>query len=1768
MPGGNDIDSLKFSVILDSQKFETEMKRVEGLAEKFEKAVRESLTITNLLEAAQSKGTKDTKAKAQAQKEVVLLTRAELEAKKAAGTITDKELKQLKALVAADKQLLDEQNKVLAAEKKQLDIQEKQERLARRQAAAERSKGDAAKFTTQELLLQSGTLRGLGSYITQYVSVFGAMSIVRNMVRITGEFEAQHTALRAILQDTAAADNIFNQLQVLAVKSPFTFQNLTAYAKQLTAFSVPVNEVYETTKKLADVSAGLGVDMGRIILAYGQVRSAEFLRGQEVRQFTEAGIPILKELADQFKEIEGHAISVGEVFTRISARQVPFEMVEEAFNRMTSAGGKFYQMQEVLAETVKGKISNLQDAWEIMLSRIGDQNSGTIKGIITWVTDLLANYERWMGVMSALIKMLGTYAAGLALVNTVMKVQNFLTNAKIALDVLQTNNTKVLNALFMSKHALNQLEIADDEKKIAVQTTLNIVRKAGIAVVTSLIAVIWTLIQRSKQAKEEANKDIDTINSAMAKLSASMADFNIGASRVESAFKKMKSAEGDATQETKDFEQAVDDLKKQFPKFIDDNLKLAETIDDLGTYWARAREEMNKYYADEARESIKTDLQSNRDSDVQNISKKFTKYVTGLYGKSGQAAGRMMATTAWRYVTGDIDRAEAYALAQELSNAFGEKTGNKINYSRDIMKEFDKFVDEYNAVMQRYSDALDNAEQMLASHSLATTRSTYNDFLLTKYNGLKWNFGGATVPYEEMSDAQKEGVVKLLENNGLLFDVEDTVESWAERQREKLQNGKITDAVKDVIRATFDQFKLVENPGELTGFQKDVQDVKDAFGDIIRKALEESEVKPDDIEAFVAQHQNEFSSKFKADATTVFSDFLADRVKDMNEVIKSLKETPEKYANFDNAGFTSDWLLNLFLQSLSEKFYGDGVVDFSGTTKDAKAKAREEERQRKERQQKHREWVRTQISNLKQDFQDLKELKAAYDKFKSLGYDDTAIGALLQNYFGTGIPEGGFGAAFEALAAKIEKYSPNDAQDIRNFAAGKDWREYAKSIEDAQKALEKYNEAVAKIEASDFTIHGKFFEFDLNKILRDERNTEGQINKKYDDLINDVTEAYNNKAAAFAEAHKDDAVAVAEAHQSAADAIAVETTRLNGLRAAEIKYNRQLAQAKVNDLASNYVKNTVMRGKGFTMSDWGDKSLYQVQKIRAFFLSTLNEIEQKGIEIDDETKKNLAELGLESTDLVALIKEIIAGNYKESTVEYFKKLQSAMKSFSSLGTQIGGMFSNLGDMFENEGVSSLGSVLDYMGRLADIILDCDALFDSMAESASEVADSTSDAANEFADTVGTIAKSSDWITMIVKVVLLAIEGIANLISGVNEAEKEAVRAQRELTAAAYDYLDALNEIEKKSHDTFFGTDQLSTIATGWKQASDAMENYNGVLQKIIDNYKNSVFHQVTVWFWDTAKYTQYRSLYDFLKYKGVNMPDGTYQYLFDRDTGEFNTEAFKAFWPEWRTHTDDNFGYRLDEEVVNEGDELLKAIEAWEKAVEDFRNNISDMFSDIAASIADNMISAFKETGDALSDLESAFTDLGESIVKMMLQSVIARALKPLEDDIIRIWSEYSAAAGSDSGESAKREATMKALQELSGTLDKGKEILDDNFWNELLGLARDKGMLGSDVSDSGSLGNGIKGITEDTANLLASYLNAIRADVSYGRLQWERIAVAVEGYRAQYITLNDYMAQVAADTANIAETNRQILQRMDGFINDFTMASDYGDSLKVQIVN
>lgn len=270
---------------------------------------------------------------------------------------------------------------------------------------------NAIGLTNRTMFSQRNLLQQMSQALGVYFSIYQVGAFVKELANISGEFEKQRVSLAAILQDQEAANKIFSQVKELAVYSPFNFKELTAYAKQLSAFSIPTNEIFDTMKRLADVSAGLGVDMNRIILAYGQVRSASVLRGQELRQFTEAGIPLVDELAKKFGELEGRVVSAGEVFDKISNRQVPFQMVKDIFQDLTSEGGKFYQMQEVQSATLAGKISNLRDNYDIMLDSIGQANRGMLHGALDGLVDVMDNWEEYWKVLKSIIVTYGTYKA-------------------------------------------------------------------------------------------------------------------------------------------------------------------------------------------------------------------------------------------------------------------------------------------------------------------------------------------------------------------------------------------------------------------------------------------------------------------------------------------------------------------------------------------------------------------------------------------------------------------------------------------------------------------------------------------------------------------------------------------------------------------------------------------------------------------------------------------------------------------------------------------------------------------------------------------------------------------------------------------------------------------------------------------------------------------------------------------------------------------------------------------------------------------------------------------------------------------------------------------------------------------------------------------------------------------------------------------------------------------------------------------------------------
>lgn len=219
---------------------------------------------------------------------------------------------------------------------------------------------------------QVGVVGRLATQFASYISIYSLLRFAKQIRDVTGELEYQRVALGHLIQDEEYGAELFERIKAAAIESPFRIKDLVTYTKQLAAYRVEQEELFSVMMRLADVSAGLGVDMNRLILAYGQVRAASVLRGQELRQFTEAGIPLVELLAEKFTELNGRAVKTSEVFELISKRAVPFSMIAEIFEDLTDKGGMFYEMQERQAATLTGRWEKLKDAFDIGLQSVGN----------------------------------------------------------------------------------------------------------------------------------------------------------------------------------------------------------------------------------------------------------------------------------------------------------------------------------------------------------------------------------------------------------------------------------------------------------------------------------------------------------------------------------------------------------------------------------------------------------------------------------------------------------------------------------------------------------------------------------------------------------------------------------------------------------------------------------------------------------------------------------------------------------------------------------------------------------------------------------------------------------------------------------------------------------------------------------------------------------------------------------------------------------------------------------------------------------------------------------------------------------------------------------------------------------------------------------------------------------------------------------------------------------------------------------------------------
>ena len=294
------------------------------------------------------------------------------------------------------------------------------------------------------------------------MAVYGSISMIGGFLtkvrEVTAQFELQRVSLGAILQDQNKANQLFSEIKSFALKSPVSILDLTKYTKQLAAYKIGYDELFETTKKLTDVSVGLGVSMDRVVLAYGQVRATGHLRASEIRQFTEMGVPIVEELATKISKMNGELVTAADVMDMVSKRAISFELVKEVFDDMTSAGGAFYNMQEKQGNTLYGLWAKLGDAASVMYEQIG--NTGPVnwamKTIISLLTTIMKNWRFMSGEIAALASGFMVYKTiqGLVTINTIAAAQATRDLARAQTQLNAAQKSSIWGAQASAKYAI------------------------------------------------------------------------------------------------------------------------------------------------------------------------------------------------------------------------------------------------------------------------------------------------------------------------------------------------------------------------------------------------------------------------------------------------------------------------------------------------------------------------------------------------------------------------------------------------------------------------------------------------------------------------------------------------------------------------------------------------------------------------------------------------------------------------------------------------------------------------------------------------------------------------------------------------------------------------------------------------------------------------------------------------------------------------------------------------------------------------------------------------------------------------------------------------------------------------------------------------------------------------------------------------------------------------------------------------------------------
>ena len=1493
----------------------------------------------------------------------------------------------------------------------------------------------------------------VGSQIKSALSIYAVQSFVRQLITMGGEFEKQHYALRAIIGDLGKADQIFNNLRQVAVKSPFHFGDFTGFAKQLAAFSIPVNEIYDTTKRLADVSAGLGVDMGRIILAYGQIRAASFLRGQEVRQLTEAGIPIIEELAKKLTELKGVVVSTGEVFDSISRREVPFEMVKEVFQDLTDEGGKFYNMQEKLAESLSGKWANLTSYFQLMLYDISQEQNGALHALIETLTYLTKNFKL---VQSAIYGMVTAFATA-KVMHWVSAFGSMNMEAKRLLVTIRQLGRAILSTkglMTAGAGLLTGILSYAYSKKAEYDKAVNDIISTSYELENSISSNMKAFIELTKKEGESAEVSAERhkILLDIAKTEPEVAK-EIRAHANNTAFLTTKLKEYVAAQ------RAARDAELGFAG----DSWFADTMEDTENKVKRVEDDIARLNIN-ARKSF-ADLMRTLEG------RELGEYMTDRYGSVWSEEIIMNLNK----VLNDVNK-----TAEDKWREFNEIA---YKYIKDVSgagaaSVFYQRISAFEYVQKKYADVSKTYADRIAEASVTISQSLENT--LKQSNIKEGSEEYKRVAYEainnmtSVSDKAKSALYEAFSIDPSIYEENTRALGGWKDELDKILNGIVTitkdTSVEDAISSVTSALKSTKE--YISGIDEaklrhaiDTQ----AKGWIVAEAsLKELTKSKEDVKAL--NKAMEFLGVIEKMSGTKTKDAFADKMEQRVKLIKDANSMYEKYIALLGRADALERVRS------DKRFTG---LDFDPDNIESMLSDIYNQLNNSEAQKKVKDVITSMYTDI--DFDKVKDsVNKMADGIKKLIKENADKFKLFDSIMDT--------TGNEALAKEM-------AFGGEDF--GKSYADFLKGILSDEVGAEN----VAKMLGLDADLLRDNYSEPIIKLVED-------INNETDKLR---SESVNRQM---------EAIKATATLQEQADAIRLRYERdiSNAVNERASEALTESMQKELADLYSQAIQLTpIWRELFVDSSEYGSIRLQELNNRAKEMLGNFEEER----DLSGELTGNYSLLTAEGKKLTVtaevyqrLLRKINEQNKKLNEQNPFRKMGEALGKLFS-GSKEGERKNVLADIEELG--KSLQESADYIRGLGD---DLGTLFgEGVGESVEEIAELT-EGVGQLGSGIAQLA-SGDIISGLSN----TIGGLAklkNLFSGGKEEHRAALKElERQRVAIEHNYSLALRTVGMELKKTVFGT-------SSWNHMSESAEAYRKTLGRVQKGIKDLDKVEIVV-----GSKRRKR----FLKKKQLDVYG----------------DILKAY-PELVKN--DKLDIELAKTLLNEkkfrkeGKETLEMLIEEAEMLEEALKNVSDVLSEIFGALGQDItnafVSAFKNGTDAMADIHKSATKMLEDLTT---QFIVSATIAPLMDKYSDMVKDLMV---SNNQSEVKLEGMYDILnlflEETAGMGDFVNKLL-----KEAQDMAKDKGYDIYQPDDiESNLGKGIQSLTEDTAQLLGSYLNAIRQDVSVNRDVIDSILSSIGTSLSTDIgealaTLKKIEANTLRNANAVDEINTKLEQVMNG---------------------